>query len=240
MRGRFRHIVEMSLLKSVRPELLAAFLRPFSTELTSAALALPAAPSTAWLEELGALLNRDEPMLPAALQAALVGIADLATSAGHEEIMALADERGIAIFPGNELIPQEDLAFLVYLEQPDLFRAVRSRIKAFPPRLFVEFHGHQRRISSTHGTASARLAMLKHRLVSWLQKRNRTGACLVRADDFDDELVFSIVHGAAPTRTRPSLYRAVGTSAAAIPRRAPLRSRIWNRSALLPRPSRRR
>jgi hypothetical protein len=216
-RGRFRHVVEMTILKSVRPELLAAFLRPFSTELRSAGLALPVAPSTAWLEELGAMLNRDEPVLPAALQAALVGIADLATPAGHEEIMALADERGIAVFVGKETIPQEDLAFLVYLEHPDLFRAARSRVKAFAPRLFVEFHGNQRRISSTQGTASARLAIVKGRLVSWLQKRNRTGACLVRADDFDDQLVFSIAHGAAPTRGSEVHRRASHNRAGRIP-----------------------
>jgi hypothetical protein len=46
----------------------------------------------------------------------------------------------------------------------------------------------------------ARLSIWKERLSSWLQRRNRTGACLVRADDLDDQIVFTIAHGAAPTR----------------------------------------
>ena len=138
MRGRFRHVVEMSLLKSVRPDLLAAFLRPFSGELSSAGLALPDEPSVPWLEELSVMLNRDVAELPAALQGALVDIAELATPVGHEQIMALADERGIALVSSDETIPQEDLAFLVYLEQRDLFRAARSRVKSFEQRLFVE------------------------------------------------------------------------------------------------------
>jgi hypothetical protein len=200
-RGRFRHVVDISLLKSVRPDLLAAFLRPFGADLSAAGLALQDAPSAAWLEELGAMLNRDAPELPAALQADLVDIAELATPVGHEQIMALADELGIAIVSaGDPMIPLEDLAFLVYLQQRDLFRAVRSHIKSFERRLFTEHDGHQRRISATHGSAAARAAILKDRLVSWLQKRNRTGACLVRADELDDQIVFSIAHGAAPTR----------------------------------------
>jgi hypothetical protein len=143
----------MSLLKSVRPDLLAAFLRPFDANLRAVGLAIHDAPSSAWLEELCVMLNRDAPELPAALQADLVDIAELATTVGHEQIMAVADERGIAMVPaGDPMIPLEDLAFLVYLQQRDLFRAARSHIKSFERRLFAEFDGRQRRISATHGT----------------------------------------------------------------------------------------
>ena len=199
-RGRFRHVVDISLLKSVRPDLLATFLRPFAVELRSAGLVLLDEPSGTWLEELSAMLNRDDAVLPAALQAALVDVAELATPVGHEQIMAIAEERGITLISSDEVIPQEDLAFLVYLERGELFRAARSRIKSFEPRLFVEYHGRQRRFSATHGNAAARVAILKDRLASWLRKRNRTGACLVRANDLDDQIVFSIAHGATPTR----------------------------------------
>ena len=198
-RGRFRHVVEISLLKSVRPDLLAAFLRPFSADFVAVGLALPAEPSALWLAELAAKLNRDA-VLPAALQAALVDIANLATPVGHEQVMTLAEQRGIELLAGGATVPREDLAFLVYLEQRDLFRAARSRVKSFPPRLFVHFHGRQRPISATTGDRTAQLATLKERLASWLKRRNRTGTCLVRADDLDDEIVFSIAHGAAPTR----------------------------------------
>ena len=214
-RGRFRHVVEISLLKAVHSDLLTAFLRPFSAELSNAGLALPHTPSVGWLEELGSMLNRDDTVLPAALQAALVDVANLATPVGHEQIVTLAAERGIALASTHATIPQEDLAFLVYVEQRELFRAARARVKSFEPRLFDHFHGPEKGLRATHARATARLSTLKERLSSWLQNRNRTGACLVRADDLDDQIVFTIAHGGAPTRgvemnrSAPSRYARV-------------------------------
>jgi hypothetical protein len=175
-RGRFRHVVEISLLKAVQPHLLIAFLRPFSAELNSAGLALPDTPSVRWLEDLCSMLNRDDTALPGALQAALVDVAILATPVGHEQITTLAEERGITLVSADATIPQEDLAFLVYVEQRELFRAARSRVKSFEPRLFVHFHGPGTGIHATDRSVTARLSILKERLSSWLQKRNRTGA----------------------------------------------------------------
>ena len=199
-RGRFRHVVELSLLKSVRSDFLVAFLRPFAAELDAAGLALPKKPSISWLTDLAATLNCDGPVLPASLQAALVDLAELATPLGHEQIMALAEERGMTLVPADETIPQEDLAFLVYLKERELFLAARNRIKFFEARLFAHYHGRQLPLPSAREDATTRLTLLRDRLVSWLRKRNRTGACEVRVKDLDEQMVFSITHGTAPTR----------------------------------------
>jgi hypothetical protein len=140
-RGRFRHVVEISLLKAVQPHLLIAFLRPFSAELNSAGLALPDTPSVRWLEDLCSMLNRDDTALPGALQAALVDVAILATPVGHEQITTLAEERGITLVSADATIPQEDLAFLVYVEQRELFRAARSVSVQRDPRRSGESRG---------------------------------------------------------------------------------------------------
>ncbi len=105
-RGRFRHVVELSLL-DVRPDLLVAFLEPFVVDLATVGLALPSErPSIPWLLERCATLNRDSAELPAALLAALIDIADLATPVGHEQIVTLADERGIALVGSDVAVVQ--------------------------------------------------------------------------------------------------------------------------------------
>ena len=93
-RGRFRHVVELSLLKRVRSDFLVAFLRPFAADLRAAGLALPKRPSVSWLTDLAAMLNCDGTKLPASLQAALVDLAEMATPVGHEQIMMVPPKSG--------------------------------------------------------------------------------------------------------------------------------------------------
>src|SRR6266545_2044032 len=179
--GRFRYVVELSLLEVLRPELLIALLKPYEQALARFGIAVDRSEySSAWLVRLHSILNRDDAALPAPLQSALIDIGDLSSEAGGDLIIAEARRSGVELFAGK--IPaRQDLAVATYLSHLELFRAAHRRLHLSRRTTFQEFYGTEAARPLAERFERQRTA-LKKRLRSAFRSRYRTG-CRVLIDD---------------------------------------------------------
>lgn len=139
--GRFQYVVELSLLEAIRPELLLALLSPHKEALGAFGIIVDRSEySNSWLVRLHNVVNRDDAMLPAPLQSALLDIADLSTDLGGELIIAEARRCGVELSTCGD-VPTQDLAVGTYLAHPDLFRLAHSRLQVARRTTFHEFYG---------------------------------------------------------------------------------------------------
>ncbi len=192
------HLVRLDLLEAVKPELLLRFLRPFAAYLATRGVPLDGvAVDAAWLARLHGSLNDVDPAMPAELQQSLLDVADLTTEGAHEHVLAAARSQQLGLFTINARTTPEDLAFEVYLDHRDLFRAAHARTQSSEARRFVEFsarspaplEGHER---------GGKHALLARVVGDWFRGRNRTGYCDVQVTEVADTVTFLIVHGRPP------------------------------------------
>lgn len=192
------HLVRLDLLEAVKPELLLRFLRPFAAYLSTRGVPLDGvAVDHAWLARLHGSLNDVDPAMPAELQQSLLDVADLTTEGAHEHVLAAAKSQQLGLFTISTRTTPEDLAFEVYLDHRDLFRAAHARTQTSEARRFVEFsacssaplEGHER---------SGKHAVLARLVGDWFRGRNRTGYCDVQVTEVADTVTFLIVHGRPP------------------------------------------
>ena len=150
--GNFQHVVELSLLEALRPELLIALLRPFEKALAHFGIMVDRSEySNAWLLRLHSVLNRSDAALPAPLQSALVDIADLSTEAGCDLVIAEARRSGVELF-GGKVPARQDLAASAYLSHPEFFRAAHNRRHVSRKATFEDFYGTDRRVRCPGGS----------------------------------------------------------------------------------------
>ncbi len=184
-----------------KPSNPLALLRRYRRQLARLGLQVDqSAYSEVWLGRLHNILNRENDGVPIPLQAALIDIADLATELGHELIVAQSLERGVDLFADGKTIARQDLAFAVYLDRPDLFRAAHARLQGLDAPTFAEFYG-KRSAHSPNQALEPEIAVLRHRLSQAFQARNRTRSCRILVERLGSQLVFTFVHGAAPHAT---------------------------------------
>jgi hypothetical protein len=198
--GRFQHVVELSLLEALRPELLLALLTPHKDALAAFGIVVDrSAYSSAWLLRLHSVVNRDDAELPAPLQAALMDIADLSTDAGGELIISEARRCGIELSTSGDE-PTQDLAVSTYLAHPDLFRVAHSRLQVARRTMFHEFYGSGQ-AQPLPRNVDRQLKILKKRLREEFISRHRSGSCRLLLDDRKGELVVVIGHARLPSRS---------------------------------------
>jgi hypothetical protein len=196
--GSFQHVVELSLLEALRPELLFALLRPYEQALAAFGIVVDRSEySSAWLLRLHSVLNRDDAALPAPLQSALIDIADLSTEAGGDLIITEARRSGVELF-GGKIPAQQDLAVAAYLSHPELFRAAHRRLHVSRRTTFEDFYGTGS-ARPLAGRFDRQRAALRKRLKSAFLSRHRPG-CRVLIDDRDGEMVLFVAHGGLPHR----------------------------------------
>ena len=191
-------LVRLSLLERVTPDLLVRFLRPYEDFLTDRGVELDGVEHDhEWVGRLHRLLTRVDPGLPGELQQALLDVADLANTQGHELALELAGERQVSLFPpGSELSP-EDLAFRLHLEASEIFVASHTRVRSQEARRFVAFYPAVHRPMAEFLVDRKRV-LLVNQLRRWFGSRNRSEYVDVRVYDGDDEVTFLVIHGRAP------------------------------------------
>lgn len=193
-----KHIVRLSLLERVSPELLLRFLRPFGAYLADRGIALEdCEPNLEWVGRLHAVLTAVDPAMPGRLQQALLDVADLASDQGHEAALQVAGQRQLGLFcaPANEA--PEDLAFRLYLEHGDLFTATHARVKSQEAQRFVDFFP-RREVVADAVTSEAKRVLFVDQLRRWFGGRNRTEFIDVRVSEAQGEVTWLIVHGRPP------------------------------------------
>lgn len=193
-----KHIVRLSLLERVAPELLLRFLRPFGTYLADRGIALEGCkPNLEWVGRLHAVLTAVDPAMPGRLQQALLDVADLASEQGHEAALHLAGERQLGLFQGRASGSPEDLAFRLYLEHGDLFAATHTRVKSQEAQRFVDFFPRREAPAKGLSTEVQRVLFVEQ-LRQWFSGRNRTAFIDVRVSEAEGEVTWLIVHGRPP------------------------------------------
>ncbi len=199
-KARFKQVVELPLLEAVHPDLLFALLGPFAGELAALGASVDRTLySTAWLEQLHCVLNQNDSTVPALLQSTLMDIADLATETGHKVIVTLALERRVDLLRGRKPLARTDLAFHLFLADPDLFRAAHVHLQSLHATDFIEFYGKGPPLPIGEDLTPT-VAVLQDRLRTSFEERNRTGFCRVMAEERGPELVFVFRHGGTPHR----------------------------------------
>ena len=192
------HLVRLDLLETVKPELLLRFLRPFASYLVSKGVALDGvAVDAAWLARVHEVLNAVDSAMPAELQQSLLDVADLTTEGAHEHVLAAAKNQQLGLFAVNARTTPEDLAFEVYLDHRDLFRAAHARTQTGEVRRLVEFSARTPTPLEGHDRGGKR-ALLARLVGDWFRGRNRTGYCDVQVTEVGDTVTFLIVHGRPP------------------------------------------
>jgi len=215
-RTSFKYVIELSLLKATRPRFLLAVLAPYGPQLASLGLsAYPAGDASRWCLHLQSLLNRDAEAVPAALQSALIEIADLATELGHEVIVAQAIERGVDLFAVHKTMSRQDLAFHVHESHPTIFRAAHARLQPQNAPNFVEFYGDRSAVRARQDI-NAELDILRRRLALHFRARNRTKFCRVWSEELGGEFAFVFIRGGVPN-TVASVHRQLGQLVTYVP-----------------------
>jgi hypothetical protein len=191
-------LVRLDLLEAVRPELLTRFLRPFEGYLAARGIVLGGSTDLDWVSRLHQVLSTVDAEAPADLQQALLDIADLtSTDDAHENVLTAARDQQLGLFAVNPTTTPEDLAFEVYLDHRDVFRAAHARVQTADVKRFVEFVAKDD--TQLVGAVSASKQVLLSRMLgSWFRQRNRTAFCDVRVCDSKDEISIVVIHGRPP------------------------------------------
>jgi len=191
-------VVRLELLEAVSGLLLERFLWPWKAFLASRGCELDAQPKDAvWVQRLHRIVNAVDSEMPSDLQQALLDVADLATESAHEQVLEVARHNQLELFKINARTTPEDLAFEVYLDHRELFRAAHVRTQSAAVERYVEYLGRSAALpKDCH--SRGKQALLARALSASFRERNRTGYCHVQLDETEQELRFLVIHGQAP------------------------------------------
>ena len=193
-----RDLIRLPVLESASRDRLRSLLEPHAEYLGLRGVCLDEADyEPTWLRQLDQVLNRADPSMPAALENAMLDIAELANDAGHERLLEVGVERQLSLFAERDLLSPTDLAIKAYLEHREIFDASLARVAALEVRRFVEFSSPTVEPLVPFDADAAR-SELADRCSRWFATRNRTGFCEVYVDQGDDQITWQVVHGQPP------------------------------------------
>ena len=197
---KFKRFTKPLWLRSVGRAALTQVFGRFAGELAQRGKALPPAhlDDDAWLSALGFLLLAPE-SLPDELNDTLFVIEEMATTEGHDQLLAAAQAAGLTLDLGDEATPG-DVAIRVWLQEPELLIRQHARSRVERLSAFQYFGARQPR--AARAISEEFLAGMTADLDAWFRTHNR-GHKTTRVDlhPLDGEMLFVLRHGDPYRRT---------------------------------------
>lgn len=197
---KFKRFTKPLWLRSVGRAALTQVFGRFAGELAQRGKALPPAhlDDDAWLSALGFLLLAPE-SLPDELNDTLFVIEEMATTEGHDQLLAAAQAAGLTLDLGDEATPG-DVAIRVWLQEPELLIRQHARSRVERLSAFQYFGARQPR--AARAISEEFLAGMTADLDAWFRTHNR-GHKTTRIDlhPLDGEMLFVLRHGDPYRRT---------------------------------------
>jgi hypothetical protein len=172
-----RRFSRPEILKSIAPQTLTGFLKPYRRFLTSRGVALP--PPGLFFELdydtlIRAFLSPDA-KTPRELIDALYIIDEMATSHGVDALLAEVERRGLHLMPGPDPTP-EDVAVQVWLLDKDVLERMHAEHHLARVRSFESYQTDRSRLHAFRPPTEDQLAALADELDDWFEEASAAAA----------------------------------------------------------------
>jgi hypothetical protein len=191
-----RRFSRPEVLKSIAPQTLTTFFKPYWRFLTSRGVALPP-PGLHFELDYEALIRAflsPDAKTPKELIDALYIIDEMATSHGVDALLAEVGRRGLHLMPGPDPTP-EDVAVQVWLLDKDTLERMHAEHHLARVRSFESYQTDRSRRPTFRPPTEEQLAALADELDDWFEERKRGRGSRVILSEKDDAAWFLIRHG---------------------------------------------